>query len=281
MNTVIVAEIGINANGDLEIAKELIREACFAGCDFVKFQKRDIETVYTQEELNSERISKWGTTFREQKQGLEFNENDYYEIDKYCKQLGIGWFVSPWDIKSIEFIKRFKVPFIKVPSAKITDITYLTKVYTSDIPVILSTGMSTNDQVFRAIEFFTDDCSTQHLFYVLACTSTYPTDSKELNLYYIKTLKNHCYEDNIKVGFSNHSPDLLYCPMAVALGAEMIEFHITLDRFMEGSDQVSSIEPEGIRKIVKWIRGVEKALGDGKKRVYDSEKSIIKKLRRI
>lgn len=278
MCTKIAAEIGINANGDLNIAKKLIDVAKLAGCDYVKFQKRDIDSCYTEKELNSFRESPFGNTFRKQKEGLEFSFDDYKEIDIYCRSIEIEWFASPWDIKSIDFLNQFDIPFIKIPSAKITDFKYLRKIKSNvNCLIILSTGMSTGLEIKKAVDFL-EDIENKKLKYILACTSTYPSKPEELNLRYIQMLKTHY--PNIRIGFSNHSPSIIFMPMAMILGAKMIECHITLDRSMHGSDQASSIEPEGLRKLVKYIRGCEKALGSGIKKVYASEIPIIEKLRR-
>jgi N-acetylneuraminate synthase len=272
--TQIVLEVGINANGSLELAKKLIDVAHAAGCDFVKFQKRNIELVYSQEELNSKRESQWGTTFREQKAGLEFGTDEYDEIAHHCAGK-IGWFASPWDMDSLNFLNGYEsCEFIKIPSALITDLAFLGACGRGKKPVILSTGMSTMAMIIRAV----DTIGRSKLHCIMHCTSTYPSKPSELNLNFIKTLKE--IFPWAKIGFSNHNPGVIYMPIAVALGAEMIEFHGTLDRSMPGSDQAASIEPEGTFKLVKYIRGIEEAMGDGVKRIYDSELPIIKKLRR-
>jgi len=269
-----VAEIGINHNGDLEIVQKLIDVAVVAGLDYVKFQKRTIDLVYTKEELSAPRESPWGTTFREQKEGLEFDIDDYMEIDIYCKKKGIQWFASPWDHESVEFLESFDIPFIKVPSALITNKFLLESIAKTDMPIILSTGMSTLEMVDKAIGLLGRD----QIYCIMHCTSTYPSAPEEQNLKCILTLKDRY--PWAKIGFSNHSPGLPYMVAGAALGAEMIEFHVTLDRSMYGSDQASSIEPEGIFHLKKWINGLEKAMGDGQKRIYPSEEPILKKLRR-
>jgi N-acetylneuraminate synthase len=273
--TEIVVEIGINANGDVNLAKKLIDAACVAGCDYVKFQKRTIELVYTKEELDFKRDSPWGTTTREQKEGLEFGVEDYREIDEYCHRRGISWFGSPWDLDSLDLLAGFdSCRFIKIPSALITDGAMLGACRPINKPVILSTGMSTVDMVDRAIKILGQD----KIYCIMQCTSTYPSKPEELNLNCIRMLKARY--PWAKIGFSNHNPGIIFMPIAVALGAEMIEFHITLDRSSYGSDQAASIEPEGTFKLVKYIRGTEQAMGDGIKKIYDSEIPILKKLRR-
>jgi N-acetylneuraminate synthase len=268
--TLIIAEIGINHNGNLDLAEKLIDVASSAGCDFVKFQKRDIESCYTEEELNSPRESPWGKTFRTRKEGLEFSEWQYDKIDEYCRKRKIGWFASPWDLKSIDFLSKYEMPWLKVPSALITNMEFLEKCRMG-IPIILSTGMSTLKMVQEAVQV----CDPS---VILHCTSTYPSKAEELNLRSIPRMMMEFPGKTI--GFSNHSPGIIYMPVAVALGARVVEFHITLDRSMYGSDQAASIEPEGVFKVVKYIRGVESALGDGVKRIYPSEEPIVKKLRR-
>lgn len=269
----IVAEIGINHNGDLEKAKQLISVAYNAGCDFVKFQKRAVDVVYSAEELNKYRESPWGITNREQKEGLEFGAIEYDEIDGFCNYLGIGWFASPWDVESVKFITQYNIPFIKVASACLTNTSLLNEIKKANTPVILSTGMSSSLECHQAIDFLYG-----RVVYILACTSTYPTQESEMNLNFIQTL-NKEYPD-YKIGFSNHHPGIFYSSVAAALGAEMIEFHLTLDRATYGSDQAASIEPAGAYKLVKYIRGLEKAMGTGAWTVFESEKIIKNKLRK-
>ena len=271
----IVAEIGINANGDIGLAKKLIDIAHSSGCNYVKFQKRTLESCYTEEELNTPRESPWGTTTREQKMGLEFTINQYMEIDAYCYEKGIKWFASPWDAKSVFHVSNLGSCFIKIPSALATNHPLIKLcVNTTKLPIILSTGMCTEEMIDEAVEIIPHD----RLYAVLHCTSTYPSKPEEQNLKYIRVLK-HKYPWT-KVGFSNHYPGIPYMIAAASLGAEMIEFHITADRTMYGSDQASSIEPHAVFKLVKYIRGIEKGCGDGVKKIYDSEKPIIEKLRR-
>ncbi|MHA1592732.1 MAG: N-acetylneuraminate synthase family protein [Candidatus Heimdallarchaeaceae archaeon] len=270
---IIVAELGINHNGDMDIAKKLIDAAKLAGCDYVKFQKRTVDLVYTKDELDKYRESPWGTTNREQKYGLEFGKKEYDEIDAYCQMKNIQWFASPWDCKSVEFITQYDIPFIKIASACITNFKLLEYIKMTAIPVILSTGMSTREEVYEAVNYL-----GKQVKYILACTSTYPTADNEMNLNFIKTLRKE-FLHYIDIGFSNHHPGIFYSCVAAALGAKMIEFHLTLDRAMYGSDQAASIEIPGVFKIVKYIKGLEKAKGDGKWVVYESEEKIKEKLR--
>lgn len=270
----IVMEVGINANGDLSTAKKLIDIAKVAGCDYVKFQKRTIELVYSEEELNKPRESPWGTTAREQKHGLEFGKDDYDQIDAYCRQVGIEWFASPWDVEAVKFLSQYDLPFIKIASACVTDHKLLRAVSGYGKPKkIISTGMSTQQEVYECCFVLSGE-----LKYILACTSTYPTLDEEMNLEFITTLqKDYPF---CKIGFSNHSPGIIYMIVAAALGAHMLEFHATLDRSMCGSDQAASIEPTGVFKLVKHVRNLEKAMGDGKWIVFPSEEKVKEKLRR-
>lgn len=269
----IVAELGINHNGSVEIAKKMIDVAYSAGCDYVKLQKRTVDAVYTKEELDKPRESPWGTTTRDQKKGLEFGFNQLEEIDAYCKGK-IPWFASPWDTKSVFDLTRFDIPFIKIPSALITNWPLIRLILEKhDKPLIISTGMSTSKMIDEAVNLIGD-----RLYCLMHCTSTYPTVTEELNLNYILALREK-YEPLI-VGFSNHHPGIPFMVAAVALGAEMIECHLSLDRSSYGSDQAASIESGGLRRVVRYIRAIEKAMGDGVKRIYESEKPIIEKLRR-
>lgn len=270
----IVAEIGINHNGDLDLVTKMIMVAKTAGCDFVKFQKRTIEKVYTKEELDKPRESPWGTTNREQKMGLELDIHQYHAINTLCAEQGIGWFASPWDVDSVDFLAQYNPPYIKIASALLTDFELLQNIRRWDIPVILSTGMSTKAEIRAAVDFL-----GRQLKYLLACTSTYPTKPEEMNLNFIHTLqKKFPY---LGVGFSNHSPGLTFCIAAAAMGAEMIEFHMTLDRAMYGSDQAASIETPGVYALCKHLRNVEKGVGPGDWIVYESEEKIKQKLRKV
>jgi N-acetylneuraminate synthase len=269
----VIYEIGINHNGDLATAKKLIDVASASGCNYVKFQKRDIDLVYTKDELNTPRESPWGTTTREQKEGLEFGYKEYVELDNYCKNK-IFWFASPWDINSVDFLMLFDVPFIKVPSALMTNVAFLQKVKHTKLPVILSSGMCTLEMVDQAIEMVGGDS----VYAILHCTSTYPTAPTEINASMIPIMKE--LYPWFKIGFSNHYPGLHAMEMAAAYGADIIEFHGTLDRTMYGSDQAASIEPRGVFELMERLRLTEKMKGDGIKRIYDSEVPIMKKLRR-
>lgn len=271
----IIAELGINHNGDMQTVKQMIDVAYGAGCDYVKFQKRNIDLVYTPEELAAPRQSPWGTTQRQQKEGLELSNEQYDEIAKYCQSKPIKWFVSPWDEDSMrDFLGNANSPIIKIPSALITNKRLCRITTLTSKQVMISTGMSTLEEVDQAIEWI----GKGKIHSILHCTSTYPSVPEEQNLRCITTLKERY--PWAKIGFSNHSPGITFIPAAVALGAEVIEFHLTLSRASYGSDQAASIEPEGCHKIVKYVRALEKGLGDGIKRVYDSEIPIIRKLRR-
>ncbi len=271
--TEVIYEIGINHNGDLDQAKRMIDVAVASGCHYVKFQKRQIDLVYTEEELAFPRESPWGTTTREQKEGLEFGAEEYWKIDQYCKGR-IKWFASPWDTQSLEFLRQFNPPFIKIPSAKITDSRLLDMASFVNIPVILSSGMSTYENIKNAVDILGADL----IYSILHCTSTYPTKPEECNVECVRTLKQRF--PWTKIGFSNHYPGLMAMLIAVGYGAEMIEFHGTLDRTLYGSDQAASIEPQGVFRFMEGVRLIEKMKGDGEKRIYPSELPIMKKLRR-
>lgn len=273
MKTKIICEIGINHLGSLDLAKQLIDVAVANKCQYVKFQKRTIDAVYSQAELDSVRESPWGTTFRQQKEGLEFSREAYDRIDEYCKAKGIKWFASPWDHVSVRFLEHYDLPYIKFASASITDEELLQTVKETNIPVILSTGMSTKSEIDFAI-----DILGNQIEYILACTSTYPCPNREMNLNKIKVLKS--LYPKYKIGFSNHNPGAFFIPVAVALGAEMVEFHITMDRSMYGSDQASSIEPQGVNWIVKKIQDIEDSMGNGTLEVQPGEVKIREKLRK-
>ena len=272
MKTYIIAEIGINHNGDISLAKKLIRTAAKAGCDAVKFQKRTISEVYTTEELDAYRESPWGTTNREQKEGLEFNMGQYVVLEEYTKKHGLDFIISCWDLQSVDDIETScNVKYHKVASALATDKEFLQKLNETGKPVILSTGMCTQEEICAAVDIL------DNVEYILACTSTYPTKPEELNLKHIETLKQK-YPD-LKVGFSNHYNGLDACVGSVVLGAECVEFHVTMDRTMYGSDQPASIEKSD--SLVDSIRKIEIMLGDGVKKVYDTEKPIAAKLRKV
>ena len=268
----VIAEIGINHNGDIDLAKELIDMAHTSGCDAVKFQKRNVEEVYSTEELDKPRESPWGTTTREQKHGIEFNIVQYKELEEYADEKGLDFIVSCWDLDSLQEVEdNLNVKYHKVASALATDRDFLEALHYTGKPIILSTGMCTDEQVDAALKIL------KHAEYVLACTSTNPTKEEEVNLNYINTLKEKY--PYLSVGFSNHYNGLAACIGATALGAECLEFHITKDRTMYGSDQVASIE--SVNELMVSVRKIEKMLGDGKKVVYDSEVPIAEKLRKV
>jgi len=271
----IIAEIGINHNGSLEIAKKLIDGAIFAGCDAVKFQKRTPELSTPTDQWNIERDTPWGRmTYIEYRHKVEFGYEEYAEINHYCKEKGIHWFVSPWDEKAVDFIEQFNPIAFKLASATITDFGLLKKVKKTGKPIILSSGMSSMDEVELAINLV----GTERLL-LAQSTSSYPCKLNELNLLVIKSFLDK-YR-NTPVGYSGHETGLAPTLAAVALGASFIERHITLDRAMWGTDQAASVEIGGMFRLVKDIRDIEKALGDGIKKVYDSEKSSLAKLRKV
>ena len=268
----IIAEIGINHNGSIEIAKKMIDVAKTMGCDAVKFQKRTIDIVYTKEELDIPRESIFGNTNRQLKEGLEFDYEAYCEIDKYCKEKDIIWFASCWDEASVDFIEQFNVPCYKIASASLTDDNLLKYIKSKNKPILLSTGMSSLFQIDHAIRILGEDNLV--LYHT---TSTYPTDLNEINLNVIKKLKERY---SCPIGYSGHERGVMPSVLAVAYGAVSVERHITLDRTMFGSDQVASLEPQGLYRLVRDIRQVPVVSGDGVKKVYNSELPIIKKLRR-
>lgn len=270
--TYIISEIGINHNGDVNLAKELIKNSADADADAVKFQKRTVELVYTKEELDKYRESPWGTTNRQQKQGLEFDMETYKELEKYSNSMGLDFVVSCWDINSVnEVEEHLDIKYHKVASALATDKNFLEALNQSGRPVILSTGMCTEEEISAAIDVL------DNIEYVLACTSTYPTKTSEVNLRHICTLKDKY--PNIKIGFSNHYNGHDACVGATALGAECIEFHVTKNRTMYGSDQAASIEKP--KEQIIAIRKMEEMVGDGTKKVYESEVPVMNKLRKV
>ena len=269
----ITAEIGINHNGDIEIAKQLIELADAAGCNAVKFQKRTVEVVYTPEELAKPRENPFGPTNGDLKRGLEFGLEEYREIDRYCKELGIAWFASCWDEGAVDFIAQFNPPCYKVASASLTDDSLLRHHRATGRPLILSTGMSTLAEIDHAVEVL----GKKDLI-ILHATSTYPSSYDELNLKAIPELRRRY---GVPIGYSGHETGIPSSSAAVALGACMVERHLTLERSMWGSDQAASLGPSGITRLVRDIRLVEMAMGDGVKRVFEREKPIIQKLRRV
>lgn len=269
----IIAEIGINHNGDIGICKDLIDVAADSGCDAVKLQKREINKVYTQEFLESPRESPWGNTQRHQKEALEFNEDDYFEIQKYSKSRGIEFFASSWDLDSQEFLRKLKFNYNKIASPMIVNKDLLEMVASEGKHTFISTGMSTFNDIDIAVEIFNkNNCP----FELMHCVSTYPMQDEDANLNTIKTLREKYKCD---IGYSGHEVGLAISYAAAALGITSLERHITLDRAMYGSDQPASIEPSGLRQLVGSIRKIEKAMGTGEKKVIDAEIPIAKKLR--
>lgn len=273
MSLFIIAEAGINHNGDLGIARKLIDVAAEAGADAVKFQKRTIDRVYTKEFLDSPRESPWGKTQRAQKAGLEFGEEEYREIDRYCKERNIKWFASAWDVDSQRFLRKFELEYNKIASPMIVSQELLNEVASEGRHTFISTGMSSERDIDRAVEIFTrKKCP----FELMHCVSTYPMEDEDANLRRIITLRER-YKCN--VGYSGHEVGLAVSYAAVALGATSLERHITLSRAMYGSDQSASVEPAGFRQLVGAVRKIEHALGDGSMRVNPKEIPIAKKLR--
>jgi N-acetylneuraminate synthase len=274
--TFITAELGINHNGDIDIAKKLIDTAKLAGCDAVKFQKRTVEKVFSKEVLDSPRDSPWGTTTREQKNGIEFSKNEYDIIDKYCKNNHIEWYASAWDVESLEFLKQYDLKYNKVASAMLTNMELINKIAQEKKHTFISTGMSNMDQIKTAVNIFKkNECP----FELQHSNSSYPMKIEEANLNCIKTLQN---EFECNVGYSGHeSLGYLICVTAVVLGATSIERHITLDRSMYGSDQPASLEPAGLQRLVRDIRNIDLIMGDGEKIIWDSEIPVMKKLRNM
>jgi N-acetylneuraminate synthase len=269
----VVAEIGINHNGDVEIAKQLISLAVGSGCNAVKFQKRTIDIVYSPEELARPRESPFGNTNGDLKRGLEFGEPQYRQIAEYCRAVGMCWFASCWDEPSVDFIDRFNVPCYKIASASLTDDALLRHTRAKGKPLILSTGMSTLEQIDHAVEVL----GTQDLVLLHAC-SAYPAPYRELNLRSIPVLRS-CY--GVPVGYSGHETGLASSVAAVAMGACVVERHITLDRAMWGTDQAASLGPSGVTRLIRDIRMIEESFGDGTKKITPSELPVMAKLRRV
>jgi N-acetylneuraminate synthase len=272
-HTFVVAEIGINHNGDVALAKKLIDAAVAAGCDAVKFQKRTVSRVYSREELARPRESPFGRTNGDLKRGLEFGFDEYVSIDRHCREKGVPWFASCWDVESVDFIAAFEPPCLKISSACLTDDELLRHHRRTGLPVFLSTGMSSLKEIDHAI----DVLGAQRLV-LLHCTSVYPSRPEELNLRMIGTLRERY---GVPIGYSGHEVGLYTTVAAVALGACVVERHLTLDRTLWGTDQAASVEPGGFARLVKDIRAVEVALGDGVKQVYPSEFPVREKLRRV
>ncbi len=273
--TFIIAEIGINHNGDINIAKQLIDWAVLSGADAVKFQKRTVEKVYSKEELDRYRESPWGTTNREQKMGLEFGKEEYDEIDRYCKEKGIAWFASAWDLDSQDFIAQYNLKYNKIASAMLTKKDLLEKVAKEKKYTFLSTGMSTMEEIDNAVNVFKENNCP---FELVHCNSTYPMKNEDANLEMINTLRDRY--PGVKVGYSGHETGRIVSFAAAVMGASSIERHITLDRAMYGSDQAASLEVSEFNKLVKEIRVLPMIIGDGVKKLTDAEIDVKKKLRK-
>ncbi|WP_023649016.1 N-acetylneuraminate synthase family protein [Candidatus Pelagibacter ubique] len=272
--TFLIAEIGINHNGDMSVAKKLIDEAQIAGFDAVKFQKRNIDKVYSKEILDSLRDSPWGTTQREQKKGLEFDKSQYEEIDNYCKAKNMIWFASAWETDSLEFLDQFDLKYNKIASAMIVDSNFLYQVALRKKHTFISTGMSTIENIENAVDIFRkNNCS----FELMHCVSTYPCKPEDVNLKAINSLKE---KFNCKVGYSGHENGVVISLAAYTLNISSLERHITLDRTMYGSDQSASLEIKGMRELINGIKKIDNSLGDGKLGlILDDEKKIAQKLR--
>ncbi len=269
----VIAEIGINHNGDLSIARSLISAAHAAGCDAVKFQKRDIDLVYTPEMLAQPRQSPWGTTQREQKQGLEFGQAEYDEIDRFCRELGIAWFASAWDLPSLQFLRRYRLGYNKVASAMLTHRSFVEAVAAEQKLTFASTGMSTLEEVDAAMAVFSRYACPVVLMHTV---STYPTSPGDLNLAAIETLRRRY---GVPVGYSGHEAAVEPSVVAAMLGAVAVERHVTLDRPMYGSDQSASLEPHELSDLVARLRALPAMFGDGQKRVSAGEAAVAAKLR--
>ena len=269
----VIAEVGINHNGDMNVAKQLIDMAVKAGCDAVKFQKRTVDIVYTAEVLDAPRESPWGDTQRDQKQGLEFTLEQYQEIDSYCRDKGIVWSASAWDIPSLEFIEKFNPPFHKIASAMLTHRTFTEAVARKGRLTLVSTGMATIEIIDEVVEIFK---SAGTPFVLLHTVSTYPSPESDLNLSMIHTLLKRY---KVPVGYSGHEPSVSPSVVAAVLGATVIERHITIGRSMYGSDQAASLEENGLRQLVTTLRKIPKMLGTGEKDWAPGEKAVAEKLR--
>ena len=271
----IIAEIGINHNGDIEITKKLIDGAIFSGCDAVKFQKRTVEKVYSKEELDAPRETPFGKTNRDLKERLEFGKKEYDIIDRYCKEKGMVWFASAWDIDSQKFLQQYDLKYNKIASAMLTNRALLEMVAKEGKYTFISTGMSTMEEIEKAVDIFRRaECP----FELMHCNASYPIKDEEANIRMIPELRKRF---NCKVGYSGHEVGLVTSCAAVALGASSIERHITLDRAMFGSDQAASVEILGFYRLVRYIQTIERALGDGIKIVTPKEEIVKKKLRKV
>jgi len=271
----LIAEIGINHNGDLDIAKKLIDGAVFAGCDAVKFQKRTLDKVYSKEELDKFRESPWGTTNRAQKEHLEFGRAHYDEIDRYCRQRGIHWLASAWDLESQKFLRPYDLKYNKIASAMLTHRELLQEVAAEGKYTFISTGMSTMTEIEAAVKIFQEaECP----FELMHCSSEYPMRDEDANLRMIPVLRERFQCD---VGYSGHEVGLITTCAAVALGATSVERHITLNRAMYGSDQAASVEVMGFYRLAGYLKTIEAAMGDGEKRISEKEHAIKEKLRKV
>lgn len=273
MSVYVIGEIGINHNGDIELAKKMIKKASEAGCDAVKFQKRTIDVVYSEDYLDSFRESPWGNTQRAQKEGLEFGYEEYHEIDRYCGELGIDWFASAWDIPSQRFLQTFNLKYNKIASAMLGNKDFLKTVAAEGKKTFISTGMSTWEELDEVVSIFKDASCP---FELMHCNSTYPMQEKDANLLLIDELKKRY---GVPVGYSGHEEGIMVSVIAATRGISSIERHITLDREMYGSDQRASIEFEQLKQLVNYIRRVDVILGDGIRRMSDEELAVRKKLR--
>ncbi|MBN1472256.1 MAG: N-acetylneuraminate synthase family protein [Syntrophaceae bacterium] len=273
MSIFFIAELGINHNGQLDFAKQLIQVAKEAGCDAVKLQKRTIDLVYSKEQLDQPLESPWGATRRQQKLGLEFGQKEYEEIDRFCRELQIEWFASAWDLESLKFLEQFNLKYNKVASAILVDLEMLAAIAKRGKHTFISTGMSTYADIDRAVEIFNKNKCSYELMH---CVATYPMDDADANLNCIHTLRERY---KCRVGYSGHEVGLAVSYAAAALGISSLERHITLNRSMYGSDQAASVEPGGLRTLVGAVRKIEMAMGDGEKRFIQKEIPIAKKLR--
>lgn len=277
MRTKVIVEIGINHNGDIDLALKMIKAAKACGGDYVKFQKRSVEIVYAPEELAAPRQHPFGTTNGDLKRHLEFGLEQYQEIDKLCKTIGIEWFGSPWDLGSLEFLLKFNPPYIKIASPCNLDAELLLKASKSGVPLIISTGMTEMDEIFKIVRYVEDNKGK--IACLMHCTSTYPAKLEEINLLGVAELKKNF--PHIPIGYSGHETIVPTTIMAMALGAEFVERHFTLDRTMFGSDQAASLEPAGLEKICTAARAWDRAKGDGRITKFASEEPVETKLRRV
>jgi N-acetylneuraminate synthase len=270
----IIGEIGLNSNGDINLAKKIIKTAKDSGADAVKFQKRDILSCYTREELDKIRQSPFGRTNEDQKLGLEFGQKEYDEIDRYCKEIGIEWFASTWDLKSVEFLKQYNLKYNKIASARLGHIELLKAIASQQKYTFISTGMATLQEIEKAVNIFKEaNCPIE----LMHCNSQYPMPLEDSNLTCMKTLRTY-FKGQYKIGFSDHCAGILPSIIAVALGATSIEKHITWERTLYGSDQAASVEPHGFAKMIEYIRNIPNLMGDGKKVISKAEIEIRNKL---